>query len=326
MNQKAVATLLVLSSLGLGGGAFAENRLPFYPVGVTYNGLHATDKPDKNSVDADLAAIQGYTNPANATMPSIRTYYPQYMGTIGLMNELKAQTPSLKVLLGLYLFEYHNQPASWTVDNFNNFIKPFLSPADPQLTGVLIGNEEGAASVGTVKNYLGQVAAINKSLPVGSAQKTDFWLYDLSAPDLANACDFIAVNLYPGWNWQGTDNNNQPTNGSGASLTPEQGFESFKAQYGQLVQKYPGKQIVVTETGWPTTYGKVDQVPPPRQYQTGLDNAKAYFKLVSDWAQQNQVPVFYFSMFDDHQGLDTSSPFNPHFGLLDVNRAPKTAN
>lgn len=327
MNQKAVSALLALASIAIGGSAVAGNPLPYMPVGVTYNGLHATTDPDKNSVDADLAAIQGYKNPANANMPSIRTYYPQYRGRIGLMNEMKAQTPKLKVLLGLFLFEYHGDSPDFTSKDFNTFIKPFLSPADPQLAGVLVGNEEGAPSVGTIKNYIGQVVGINKTIPVGTAQRTDFWLTDPTAADLANVCDFIGVNVYPEWNWQSPDANNQPKSGSGASLTPQQGFDSFKAQYDKLKKKYPNKQIVVTETGWPTTYGWVVGVPsPPKQYQLGLDNAKAYFKLVSAWAQQNKVAVYYYSMFDDYYGVDTSSQFNMHFGLLDVNRNPKKPN
>ena len=35
-------------------------------------------------------------------------------------------------------------------------------------------------------------------------------------------------------------------------VTPESGFNSFRDTYNKIQTKYSGRQIVVTETGWPT--------------------------------------------------------------------------
>jgi len=41
------------------------------------------------------------------------------------------------------------------------------------------------------------------------------------------------------------------------------------------------------------------------------------------WAQAQQVVVYIHNMFDDQYGVDTSSPFNYHFGLIDYAGKPK---
>ncbi len=304
----------------------ADNQIPYQTIGVTYNGLHANPNPTVKCINGDLTTIQEYHTPSNAYFTAIRTYYPKYQGStsIGVMNQVNVTTPNMKVLLGLFLFDFPENTSSWTQDDLRYFILPYLD--DSNLTGVLVGNEQGAilnSDVEVYRKYINQIRACNPSVPVGSAQTTHFWLHNTWANDLADNCDFIAVNIYPSWNWDNTDSHNQPLHSS-SSLCPAQGFQSFVSQYNSIKAKYPTKQIVVTETGWPTTYGLVAGV--PAQFQIGLNNAAAYFQLVAAWAQQTQVVVYYYSMFDDHYGVNTTSQYNFHFGLLDVNGNPKQVN
>jgi hypothetical protein len=44
---------------------------------------------------------------------------------------------------------------------------------------------------------------------------------------------------------------------------------------------------------------------------------------VTGWAQAQQVVLYIHNMFDDQYGVDTSSPFNYHFGLIDAAGKPK---
>ena len=302
--------------------------LPYQSIGVTYNGLHSTTNPNVDDINADLSAIQSYRNPQGDRFTSIRTYYPQYNGNIGLMPLIDKY--HLKTLLGLYVFPDH---ASWTDGNYTSYVKPYLE--NQNILGILVGNEDyntsGASEI--INKYLIQIKSDAPNVPVSSAQTTDFWLNDPNALTLASKCDFIAVNIYPNWNWNNPDTNNQPqlqsrtlTPESGA-LSPQQGFENFQNQYNAIAAKYPGKQVVVTETGWPTTYGWVVNVPyQPKQYQVGLDNAQSYLKLIKDWSDKNKVVVYYYSMFDDWYGVNTTSQYNMHFGLLDTYRNTKVTN
>jgi exo-beta-1,3-glucanase (GH17 family) len=83
--------------------------------------------------------------------------------------------------------------------------------------------------------------------------------------------------------------------------------------------KYPGQQIAVTETGWPTTFGPIGS----QQFPVGISNAREYLQRVTAWAQAQQVVLYIHNMFDDQYGVDTSSPFNYHFGLIDAAGKPK---
>ncbi len=285
------------------------NTIPNHSMGVAYNGLHKTTSPNVQSINDDLASIK------SNSFTVVKPYYPQYNGSIALMPLF--QSANLNVLLSLFIFPDHLN--TWVPANYNDYVKPYLSSAN--LLGVLIGNEDYGSNSNindTINTYLEQVKKDNSNMPVSTAQTTDFWLNDNNAQDVAKLCDFIAVNIYPAWNWNSPDASNQP------NITVDDGFDSFTSQYSSVKSAYTGKQIVVTEVGWPTTYGWVVNVPPPKQYQVGLDNANAFFSKVGAWAQSTTANVYYYSMFDDWYGVNTTSQFNFHFGRLDTNRNPKT--
>ena len=168
--------------------------------------------------------------------------------------------------------------------------------------------------IDTITQYLRKAKADLPQVPVGTSQTIAFWLTDGRAAQLLPLVDFIGVNIYPVWDWQLPDSNKQPT-----GVTPESGFNSFCDTYGKVRSKYPGRQIVVTETGWPTTFGLI----PAQQFPIGISNARDYLNRVIAWAQAQQVVVYMHNMFDDQYGVDTSSPFNYHFGLIDYACHPK---
>jgi exo-beta-1,3-glucanase (GH17 family) len=145
-------------------------------------------------------------------------------------------------------------------------------------------------------------------MPVGTSQKSDFWRYDARAEQLLPLVDFIGVNIYPVWDWAQADGNKQPI-----GVKPDQGFNSFKGTYDDIQRKYSGKQIVVTETGWPTTFGPIGA----QQFPVGISNARDYLQRVTGWAKAQQVVLYIHNMFDDQFGVNTTSPFNYHFGLID---------
>jgi exo-beta-1,3-glucanase (GH17 family) len=136
----------------------------------------------------------------------------------------------------------------------------------------------------------------------------------LRAEQLLPLVDFIGVNIYPSWDWAQADLNNQPK-----VVTPEAGFKSFCGTYNQIRSKYSERQIVVTETGWPTTFGPIGS----QQFPVGITNACDYLQRVIAWGQAQQVVLYIHNMFDDQYGVDTSSPFNYHFGLIDAAGKPK---
>ena len=272
----------------------------FHAPGITYNGLHATTNPTAAQVAADLATTRQHFG-------HVRTYYPQYGG--GAVDVGKAtKDANLTALLSLFLFDGH---PDWIAANYDQFIKP--APARGNIAGILIGNED-PQMIDTITQYLTRARADLPGTAVGTSQTIDFWLSDGRANSLLNLVDFIGVNIYPAWNWQQADGNNQPI-----GVTPEAGFNSFRDTYGRIQAKYPGRQIVVTETGWPTTFGPIGA----QQFPVGISNARDYLNRVMAWAQAQQVVVYLHNMFDDQFGVDTSSPFNYHFGLIDTSGKAK---
>jgi len=55
----------------------------------------------------------------------------------------------------------------------------------------------------------------------------------------------------------------------------------------------------------------------------GITNACDYLQRVLAWGQAQQVVLYIHNMFDDQYGVDTSSPFNYHFGFIDAAGKPK---
>jgi exo-beta-1,3-glucanase (GH17 family) len=314
------ALLFLLSTVFISSNlTFASNNIPLQQMGVTYNGLHQTTSPTQAQVNGDARIIYNYG------FQTVRTYYPQYHG--GNVNVMSAiEQNNLKVLLGLYIHENHE----WTEGDYNNFVKK--SFGKPALLGVLVGNEDFKVHHATINEFIDKIKNGSSSTPVSTAQTSSFWLGHetyISANDLqklADKCDFIAVNIYPSWEWKVPNSENQPQK-AGKAVTPEDGLESFNKTYNEIKAKYPGKQIVVTETGWPTTYGWIVNAPTPKQCQVGLDNAKKYQELVKQWAQDNNVVVFYYAMFDSIYGIDgDASQYNMHFGIKDAKGDSKSAS
>ena len=274
--------------------------IPFHPAGITYNGLHATPNPTAAQVSADLATTKQHFD-------HVRTYYPQYGGGAVDVGKIAKDT-NLILLLGLFLFDGH---PDWIAGNYDQFVKPAVARGN--IAGILIGNED-PQMIDIITQYLGKAKADFPQIPIGTSQTIDFWLYDGRAAQLLPLVDFIGVNIYPAWDWTRADANNQPI-----GVTPESGFNSFVETYNQIQTKYSGRQIVVTETGWPTTFGTI----PSQQFPVGISNARDYLNRVKAWAQAKQVVVYIHNMFDDQYGVDTSSTFNYHFGLIDYAGNPK---
>jgi glucan 1,3-beta-glucosidase len=273
--------------------------VPFHAPGITYNGLHSTVNPTAAQISADLASTKQHFG-------HVRTYYPQYGGGAVDVGKL-AKDAGLNLMLGLFLFDGH---PDWIEGNYQQFVKP--AAARGNITAILIGNED-PQMIDTITQYLQKAKADLPQVPVGTSQTTGFWLTDGRAVQLLPLVDFIGVNIYPAWDWTRADAK-QPI-----GVTPESGFNSFRDTYNQIQIKYSGRQIVVTETGWPTTFGPI----PAKQFPIGISNARDYLNRVIAWAQAQQVVVYIHNMFDDQYGVDTSSPFNYHFGLIDYAGNPK---
>jgi exo-beta-1,3-glucanase (GH17 family) len=183
---------------------------------------------------------------------------------------------------------------------------------DRVIIGVLVGNEN-IGKLGEIKRLIRQVKTDAKNIPVSTPQKNADWLK--ADAELANMVDFIAVNIYPAWCWSSNSAGGAPAAscGSSTAMSPEAAFNSFVTQFNEVKAKFPNKQIVVTETGYPTNFGK----------NAGLGTATSrsyacqYMQKVSNWARDEKQVVFIYEMMNSQNSVDESSQFNYNFGIQD---------
>lgn len=276
-------------------GNVSTLAIAHHAPGVSYNGLHSAQDPTTEQVADDLNRVKEHFG-------IIRTYYAKFGDNAVDVGKVAADT-GIKVLLGLYLYDNH---PDWIANDYDQFVKPAVGRGN--VVGILIGNED-SDQLATIKHYLNKVRSDFPQTPVSSSQTAGFWLSDPRAADILPLVDFIAVNIYPAWDWEKADAQNQPI-----GVTSQSGFQSFRDTYNRVAAKYPGKQVVVTETGWPTSYGRI----PSKQFPIGISNARDYLKSVMAWAETSDPPVnvYLYGMFDPLYGVGLGSLFNYHFGLI----------
>jgi exo-beta-1,3-glucanase (GH17 family) len=128
------------------------------------------------------------------------------------------------------------------------------------------------------------------NVPVTTA---DTYLDLLDNPEVLAACDVVLVNYYP--YWEGVDVND--------------GIAWLHARHRRLVAAAGGKEVLVSETGWPSAGDSiVDAVPAP-------GNAAFYFRNFISWARAEGVDYFYFEAFDESWKSFYEGPQGAHWGV-----------
>ena len=153
-----------------------------------------------------------------------------------------------------------------------------LANTSPNVRSVIVGNEvllRGDLRPSQLNAVIRHVrSTVRPAVQISMADDYNQWL---AHPRLAQNVDFITVHIYPFW--QG--------------VPIDQAIQALTKAYKRVRNAFPGKQIVIGETGWPSA-GKAtgDAVPSP-------DNQARYLQEFVKWAGQNNVTYFYFDAFDE---------------------------
>ncbi|MCB2181338.1 MAG: hypothetical protein KQH63_04900 [Desulfobulbaceae bacterium] len=166
----------------------------------------------------------------------------------------------------------------------------------------IIGSEvllRGDMSESELLSYINQFKEEVPGIPVTTA---DIYSILLAHPDLMAASDVIFVNYYP--YWEGKDVNYSVAN--------------VHALHQEMMEKANGKEVIVSETGWPSDGDTINEAVPT------LDNACFYNLNIASWAQAENVKYFIFEAFDEtwkaaHEGLQGA-----HWGVWDKDGNLKT--
>ena len=162
-----------------------------------------------------------------------------------------------------------------------------------------VGNEVLYRNDLSLEELLGYIKRVKEALsgldiPVGYVDA----YYEFSKhPELVENSDVVLANLYPYW--------------EGCPI--EYALGHMQAMYGQAVDAAQGKPIIITETGWPSEGCGL------KGALAGPEAAMKYFIDTIRWTNENKIPIFYFSSFDESWKTGDEGDVGAYWGLWDKN-------
>jgi len=141
--------------------------------------------------------------------------------------------------------------------------------------------------------YVHRAKDATPGVPVGTVDA--YFLFE-NHPRVAEACDLLLVNCYPFWE----------------SCPAEYALLYMKEMYRRAQNVAGGKDVVISETGWPTVGSAFGDAIP------SYDNALEYFIRTYQWAEEEGIDIFYFSSFDESWKVGDEGDVGAYWGLWDA--------
>lgn len=168
---------------------------------------------------------------------------------------------------------------------------------------IAIGNEvllRDELSETQLINYIERVKAAVPGVEVGYV---DAYYKFVDHPAVTAACDVVLANCYPFWE----------------ACAAEYSLLYMKDMYRRAIKAAAGKRVIITETGWPnigTAFGGA--IP-------STANALRYFLNTYQWAEEDDIDIFYFAAFDEAWKVADEGDVGAYWGLWDKDGVPKYA-
>lgn len=170
----------------------------------------------------------------------------------------------------------------------------------PNVSRLLVGNEvmlRGDMSAEQLARYIDEVKKKTKK-PVSTAEPWTMWM---TQPELAKHVDFIAVHLLPYWD-----------------EVPAAGAADFSiSRLKAMQEKFPGKKIVVTETGWPSAGDDSGHA------KASLQNETLYLRSFVQKATEVGADYYIIEAFDEPYKAKTEGKVGMYWGVLNGARQMK---
>ncbi|MFP8488097.1 glycosyl hydrolase family 17 protein [Gracilimonas sp. Q87] len=201
-----------------------------------------------------------------------------------------AKEYGLKTLVGAWL----SSDKEKNEEEIKNLIK---LARDGYVDIAAVGNEvlyRDDLSETELLDYMKDVKEELTDIPVGYV---DAYYEFTQRPALVENSDVILCNCYPYW--------------EGTSF--EHSFQHMRQMYHQAKNVAQGKEIIITETGWPSKGEPLGDAIPSEE------NALKYFINTNLWAQDEDVAVFYFSSFDESWKKSNEGEVGAYWGIWDHN-------
>jgi glucan 1,3-beta-glucosidase len=165
-----------------------------------------------------------------------------------------------------------------------------------------VGNEVMYRKDMSEDDLLDFIARVKKeipsSIPVGYV---DAYYEFTIKPRITEACDVILTNCYP--YWEGS--------------TIDYSLAHMKSMFHQARGVGNGKKVIITETGWPSKGESFKESHP------STENAIKYFINSQLWSKDENIPIFYFSSFDESWKVGAEGEVGAYWGIWDKNEKLK---
>jgi exo-beta-1,3-glucanase (GH17 family) len=242
----------------------------------------------KAQIEQDLKQLQPVTN-------CIRTYAVDQ----GLDQAVPvAHDLGMQVLLGIWIgrdVEANERQIRTAID---------LARTYPQtIKAIIVGNEvllRGEQTGETLAKLATRVRS-ESGLPVTYA---DVWEYWLRAPqELKDAVDFITIHILPYWE-------DDP-------LPVGEGVQHLQEIVEHVQSKFPGREIMVGETGWPSAGRWREDAAP------SIVNQARYLREFLVYAKQHELDYNFIEAFDQPWKRWLEGTAGGFWGLFHEDRTPK---
>lgn len=187
----------------------------------------------------------------------------------------------------------------WLEDDLENNEKELLAGIEVAKSGAVdilaVGNEvmlRGELTEDQLVDYINRAKAALPGVQVGYV---DAYFKFVDHPKVTEACDVILANCYPFWE----------------SCPVEHSLLYMKEMYRIATKAANGKKVIISETGWPNV-GTAEGGAIP-----SYENAIRYFINTYQWAEEENIEIFYFSSFDETWKVEEEGDVGAYWGLWD---------
>jgi glucan 1,3-beta-glucosidase len=269
-----------------GGGSL--QCISYAPFRQGQNPLEPGTHVEAWQIEEDLGRLRQLTD-------CVRTYSTEH--GVDQLPAIAARL-GMKVMLGLWLSP-EREKNRVQIDTAIALAQRYAGT----VISVVVGNEvllRGELSAIDLAAIIREVKAA-VPCPVTYADVWEFWNRN---PELGNAVDFVTIHLLPYW-----EDFPIPVASAAAHV------ESIRRQ---MVARFPGKEIMIGEVGWPSA-GRMREgaLPSPA-------NQARFLQEVTATARQQNYRVNVIEAFDQPWKRRLEGTVGGHWGLFDaVKRAPK---
>ena len=289
-------TLLFLIVINLGIWSYVNNplKLPSWNktmMGLTFSPMRRDSNPQKGiyptkeQIGEDVALLVGKAH-------SIRTY--SSLEGMEVVPELAAKYGE-HLAMGAWIdadLEKNRREIESLILLSNQYPKAIVR--------TIVGNETLLRKDVDVEQLVEYIREVKKRTwkPVSTSETWDIWKAN---PELANEVDFIAVHILPYWE----------------GIPVEAAVDYIFERYHDLQQTFPGKQIVITEVGWPSD-GQ-----PFKHATASLANQAKFLREFLNRANEENLVYYVVEAFDQPWKISIEGTAGAYWGLFNVDRQPK---